>query len=81
MTVCVSLVGHHQQHVARLAFDERRDERASRAFKEIALPMPRHGAILDLCGALSNRHRVENLALSRMQSSDAARMTKMVLTA
>jgi hypothetical protein len=62
-----------------LTFDERRDKRASRAFKEIAFPMPRHSAITDFCWSLSNRHRAENLALSRVQPSAGARVSKGML--
>jgi hypothetical protein len=63
-----------------LTFDERRDERASSTFKEIALPMTRHGAIVDFCWPLSNRHRVDNLPLSRAEPSGRAGVTKGVLT-
>jgi hypothetical protein len=59
-----------------LTLDERRDERASRAFKEIAFPMPRDSTVTDFCRSLSNRHRVENLALSRVQPSARARVSK-----
>jgi hypothetical protein len=64
-----------------LAFDERRDVCASSAFKEIAFPMARHRAILDLCRSLSNRNGVENLPLSRVRPSAGAGMSKVVLTA
>jgi hypothetical protein len=64
-----------------LTFDERRDVRASSSFKEIALPMTRHSAIVDFCWPLSNGNRVDNLPLSRAPPSAAARMTKVVLTA
>jgi hypothetical protein len=63
-----------------LTFDERRDERASRAFKEIAFPMPRDGAITGFCRSLSNRNRIENLALSRVQPSAGARVSKGMLS-
>ena len=59
--------------------DQRRDEPASRAFKEIAFPMPRDSAITDFCRSLSNRNRVENLALSRVQPSAGARVSKGML--
>ena len=64
-----------------MTFDERRNERASRPFKEIAFPMPRHSAITDFCGSLSNRDRVQNLALSRVQPSAGARVSKGMLAA
>jgi hypothetical protein len=64
-----------------LTFDERRDERASCAFKEIAFPMPRDSAITDFCRSLSNRNRVDNLALSWVQPSAGARMSKGMLVA
>jgi hypothetical protein len=63
-----------------LTFDERRDEGASRAFKEVAFPMPRDGAITDFCRSLSNRHRVKNLALSRRQPSAGARVSERMLS-
>jgi hypothetical protein len=64
-----------------LTFDEGRDERASSTFEEIALPMTRHGAIVDFCGPLSNRNGIENLPLSRASASGRARVTKVGLTA
>src|SRR5688572_33206239 len=70
-----------EHHVARLTFDERRDECAPRTFKKVALPMARHRAIIDFCGPLSNRNGVENLPLPRGPSRAAARVSKMVLTA
>ena len=57
------------------------DERAARAFKEIAFPVPRDSAITDFCRSLSNRNRVENLALSRVQPSAGARVSKGMLAA
>lgn len=38
--------------------------------------MPRDGAITDVCRSLSNRTRVNNLALSRLQPSAGARVSK-----
>jgi hypothetical protein len=62
-----------------LTLDERRDECASRAFEEIAFPMSRDSAVTDFCRSLSNRNRVENLALSRLQPSAGARVSKGML--
>jgi hypothetical protein len=62
-----------------LTLDERRDERAARAFEEIAFPMSRDRAVTDFCRSLSNRNRVENLALSRLQPSTGARVAKAML--
>ena len=59
-----------------MTLDERRDERASRALKEIAFPMPRDSAVTNFCRSLSNRNCVENLALSRVQPSAGARVSK-----
>jgi hypothetical protein len=63
-----------------LTFDERRDERASRTFKQVALPMTRHGAIVDFGRPLSNGNGVDNLPLSRGAPSARARVTKVMLT-
>jgi hypothetical protein len=63
-----------------LTFDERCDKRASSTFKEITLPMTRHGAIADVCGPLPNGNGVDNLPLSRASSSARARVTKVGLT-
>jgi hypothetical protein len=43
--------------------------------------MPRHSAITDFCGSLSNRNRVENLTLSRLQPSAGPRVSKVMLAA
>jgi hypothetical protein len=64
-----------------LTVDERGDERAAGALKEIAFPMPRHGAITDVCGSLANRHCVENLPLSRALLSAGPRVSKVMLAA
>ena len=71
----------HQQHVARLTFDECGDERASRPFQEIAFPMTRHRTIANFCGSLANRNSVENLPLSRAEPSAGARVSKVMLAA
>ena len=42
--------------------------------------MPRDSAITDFCRSLSNRNRVENLSLSRMQPSAGARVSKGTLS-
>jgi len=41
--------------------------------------MPRNGAITDFCRSRSNRNRVENLALSRVQASAGPRVPKGML--
>jgi hypothetical protein len=64
-----------------LPFHERRDERASSAFQEIALPVTRHSTILDFRWPLPNGHGVDKLPLSRASPSPCARVTKVVLTA
>jgi len=51
-----------QDHIARLAFDQRHDMAVSRARDEIALPMSGHGAVLDRSGALADRYRILDLA-------------------
>ena len=43
--------------------------------------MSRHSAITNFCGSLSNRHRVHNLALSRVQPSAGPRVSKGMLAA
>ena len=48
-------------HVARGAFDKRRDVRVARAREEIAFPMPWHGAVLDTRRSLGNRDGVDDL--------------------
>src|SRR3546814_17753120 len=51
-----------QDHVARLAFDQRRDVAAQRPGNEVAFPMPGHGTIFDRLRPLAERYRVLPLA-------------------
>ena len=79
--VCFLISQTHQYHETRLTLDQGRDERASSPFKEIALPMTRHSAILHFCGPLSNGNGVDNLPLSWASARARAGVPKVALTA
>src|SRR3546814_16250061 len=54
-----------QDHVARLAFDQRRDVAAPRPGNEVACPMPGHGASYDRTRTYTDRYRLFPLAQPR----------------
>src|SRR5450759_4225018 len=45
-----------------MTFHQRRDVAVLGAANEVALPMTRNGAVLDLCGSFSNGNGVDDLA-------------------
>ena len=51
-----------QDHVARLALDQRHDMAAARSRDKIAFPVPGHGAVLDAGRSFADRDRVLDLA-------------------